>query len=223
MLCCTSQARWAVFGPDTTVLMKKAPRCSQWAAPSPEQPTNRWAKAQIHQFISLLMFHAAVTWMSPLFCYALLWRSNNIFVIFIADGSFIAWNSFRKSRFVKQEPKICNCFSPCRQNGLVNVTPEMFRLRSCVRRKRDSIDKRFCFDIEVVERWDRKTAERHMETSEIKSAECCSLSDMASLPCRLYRRPTGGCGWRLWMEKSLYEYTHLLILMSQKQHQPNLK
>uniref|UniRef100_H3CX94 Rho GTPase activating protein 42a n=1 Tax=Tetraodon nigroviridis TaxID=99883 RepID=H3CX94_TETNG len=39
-----------------------------------------------------------------------------------------------------------------RQNGVVNVTPEMFRLRSCVRRKRDSIDKRFCFDIEVVER-----------------------------------------------------------------------
>nr|XP_046266379.1 rho GTPase-activating protein 42 isoform X2 [Scatophagus argus] len=39
-----------------------------------------------------------------------------------------------------------------RQNGVVNGTPEMFRLRSCVRRKRDSIDKRFCFDIEVVER-----------------------------------------------------------------------
>uniref|UniRef100_A0A8C4EQM1 Rho GTPase activating protein 42a n=1 Tax=Dicentrarchus labrax TaxID=13489 RepID=A0A8C4EQM1_DICLA len=39
-----------------------------------------------------------------------------------------------------------------RQNGVVNGAPEMFRLRSCVRRKRDSIDKRFCFDIEVVER-----------------------------------------------------------------------
>ncbi|KAF3706523.1 Rho GTPase-activating protein 42 [Channa argus] len=39
-----------------------------------------------------------------------------------------------------------------RQNGVLNVTPEMFRLRSCVRRKTDSIDKRFCFDIEVVER-----------------------------------------------------------------------
>uniref|UniRef100_A0A667YBE2 Rho GTPase activating protein 42a n=1 Tax=Myripristis murdjan TaxID=586833 RepID=A0A667YBE2_9TELE len=39
-----------------------------------------------------------------------------------------------------------------RQNGVVNGTPEMFRLRSCVRRKTDSIDKRFCFDIEVVER-----------------------------------------------------------------------
>uniref|UniRef100_A0A3P8UCY3 Rho-GAP domain-containing protein n=1 Tax=Amphiprion percula TaxID=161767 RepID=A0A3P8UCY3_AMPPE len=38
-----------------------------------------------------------------------------------------------------------------RQNGMVNGTPEMFRLRSCVRRKTDSIDKRFCFDIEVVE------------------------------------------------------------------------
>uniref|UniRef100_A0A8C2X8Z1 Rho GTPase activating protein 42a n=1 Tax=Cyclopterus lumpus TaxID=8103 RepID=A0A8C2X8Z1_CYCLU len=39
-----------------------------------------------------------------------------------------------------------------RQNGLVNGTPEMFKLRSCVRRKTESIDKRFCFDIEVVER-----------------------------------------------------------------------
>uniref|UniRef100_A0A8C6P6S8 Rho GTPase activating protein 42a n=1 Tax=Nothobranchius furzeri TaxID=105023 RepID=A0A8C6P6S8_NOTFU len=37
-------------------------------------------------------------------------------------------------------------------NGVVNGTPEMFKLRSCVRRKTDSIDKRFCFDIEVVER-----------------------------------------------------------------------
>ncbi|KAL3042870.1 LOW QUALITY PROTEIN: rho GTPase-activating protein 42 [Trematomus bernacchii] len=39
-----------------------------------------------------------------------------------------------------------------RQNGVVNGTPEMFKLRSCVRRKTESIDKRFCFDIEVVER-----------------------------------------------------------------------
>ncbi|XP_008276989.1 rho GTPase-activating protein 42 [Stegastes partitus] len=39
-----------------------------------------------------------------------------------------------------------------RQNGVVNGSPDMFRLRSCVRRKTDSIDKRFCFDIEVVER-----------------------------------------------------------------------
>ncbi|XP_051903292.1 rho GTPase-activating protein 42 [Hippocampus zosterae] len=39
-----------------------------------------------------------------------------------------------------------------RQNGVPNGAPEMFRLRSCVRRKTDSIDKRFCFDIEVVER-----------------------------------------------------------------------
>ncbi|XP_057677518.1 rho GTPase-activating protein 42 [Corythoichthys intestinalis] len=41
---------------------------------------------------------------------------------------------------------------PNRQNGVPNGTPEMLRLRSCVRRKTDSIDKRFCFDIEVVER-----------------------------------------------------------------------
>ncbi|XP_062983186.1 rho GTPase-activating protein 42 isoform X2 [Elgaria multicarinata webbii] len=37
-------------------------------------------------------------------------------------------------------------------NGLVPSTPEVFKLKSCIRRKTDSIDKRFCFDIEVVER-----------------------------------------------------------------------
>lgn len=46
--------------------------------------------------------------------------------------------------------------SVCSQNGVVNGSPEIFRLRSCVRRKTDSIDKRFCFDIEVVERWEAK-------------------------------------------------------------------
>ncbi|KAL4647713.1 rho GTPase-activating protein 42-like isoform X1 [Arapaima gigas] len=30
--------------------------------------------------------------------------------------------------------------------------PEVFKLKSCIRRKADSIDKRFCFDIEVLER-----------------------------------------------------------------------
>ncbi|XP_038617682.1 rho GTPase-activating protein 42 isoform X1 [Tachyglossus aculeatus] len=37
-------------------------------------------------------------------------------------------------------------------NGLVTSSPEMLKLKSCIRRKTDSIDKRFCFDIEVVER-----------------------------------------------------------------------
>ncbi|XP_061136334.1 rho GTPase-activating protein 42-like isoform X3 [Syngnathus typhle] len=39
-----------------------------------------------------------------------------------------------------------------KQNGLVLNQSEMFKLKSCIRRKTDSIDKRFCFDIEVVER-----------------------------------------------------------------------
>ncbi|XP_029026722.1 rho GTPase-activating protein 42 isoform X2 [Betta splendens] len=39
-----------------------------------------------------------------------------------------------------------------KQNGLVLNQPELFKLKSCIRRKTDSIDKRFCFDIEVVER-----------------------------------------------------------------------
>ncbi|KAM4795451.1 rho GTPase-activating protein 42 isoform 2-T2 [Rhinophrynus dorsalis] len=37
-------------------------------------------------------------------------------------------------------------------NGLISSTPEMFKLKTCIRRKTDSIDKRFCFDIEVFER-----------------------------------------------------------------------
>ncbi|XP_073439043.1 rho GTPase-activating protein 42 isoform X2 [Dendrobates tinctorius] len=37
-------------------------------------------------------------------------------------------------------------------NGLISSTPEMFKLKMCIRRKTDSIDKRFCFDIEVIER-----------------------------------------------------------------------
>ncbi|XP_048839413.1 rho GTPase-activating protein 42 isoform X1 [Brienomyrus brachyistius] len=42
--------------------------------------------------------------------------------------------------------------SSAKQNGLVVNSPETFKLKSCIRRKTDSIDKRFCFDIEVVER-----------------------------------------------------------------------
>uniref|UniRef100_A0A669CQM4 Rho GTPase activating protein 42 n=1 Tax=Oreochromis niloticus TaxID=8128 RepID=A0A669CQM4_ORENI len=39
-----------------------------------------------------------------------------------------------------------------KSNGLVVNQPEVFKLKSCIRRKTDSIDKRFCFDIEVAER-----------------------------------------------------------------------
>ncbi|XP_031695835.1 rho GTPase-activating protein 42-like, partial [Anarrhichthys ocellatus] len=44
--------------------------------------------------------------------------------------------------------------SAAKQNGLVLNQPELFKLKSCIRRKTDSIDKRFCFDIEVLERND---------------------------------------------------------------------
>uniref|UniRef100_A0A671LTI9 Rho GTPase-activating protein 42-like n=1 Tax=Sinocyclocheilus anshuiensis TaxID=1608454 RepID=A0A671LTI9_9TELE len=55
--------------------------------------------------------------------------------------------------------KGCNIFSMSSlsvsvfsQNGVMSNPTEKFRLKSCIRRKTDSIDKRFCFDIEVVER-----------------------------------------------------------------------
>uniref|UniRef100_A0A3P9LZR6 Rho GTPase activating protein 42a n=1 Tax=Oryzias latipes TaxID=8090 RepID=A0A3P9LZR6_ORYLA len=52
-----------------------------------------------------------------------------------------------------------------RQNGVVGGAPEVFRLRSCVRRKTDSIDKRFCFDIEVIERHGVITLQAHSEAN----------------------------------------------------------
>ncbi|TRY93833.1 hypothetical protein DNTS_023756 [Danionella cerebrum] len=39
-----------------------------------------------------------------------------------------------------------------KQNGVTSNSSEKFSLKSCIRRKTDSIDKRFCFDIEVLER-----------------------------------------------------------------------
>uniref|UniRef100_A0A8C1M8M9 Rho GTPase activating protein 42b n=1 Tax=Cyprinus carpio TaxID=7962 RepID=A0A8C1M8M9_CYPCA len=58
--------------------------------------------------------------------------------------------------YVQEKPAVCirsslsvSLFS---QNGVMSNPTEKFRLKSCIRRKTDSIDKRFCFDIEVVER-----------------------------------------------------------------------
>ncbi|XP_053478358.1 rho GTPase-activating protein 42 isoform X2 [Ictalurus furcatus] len=39
-----------------------------------------------------------------------------------------------------------------KQSELVLNPPEVFKLKSCIRRKTNSIDKRFCFDVEVMER-----------------------------------------------------------------------
>uniref|UniRef100_A0A8C6XTZ4 Rho GTPase activating protein 42 n=1 Tax=Naja naja TaxID=35670 RepID=A0A8C6XTZ4_NAJNA len=47
---------------------------------------------------------------------------------------------------------ICEAKSGGKVNGLVPNSPDLFKLKSCIRRKTDSIDKRFCFDIEVAER-----------------------------------------------------------------------
>ncbi|XP_032364084.1 rho GTPase-activating protein 42 isoform X3 [Etheostoma spectabile] len=52
-----------------------------------------------------------------------------------------------------------------KQNGLVVNQPEMFKLKSCIRRKTDSIDKRFCFDIEVMERHGVMTLQAQSESN----------------------------------------------------------
>ncbi|CAL8351821.1 unnamed protein product [Lota lota] len=52
-----------------------------------------------------------------------------------------------------------------KQNGLVLSPAEMFKLKSCIRRKTDSIDKRFCFDVEVMERHGVVTLQALSETN----------------------------------------------------------
>ncbi|KAK2846684.1 hypothetical protein Q5P01_009683 [Channa striata] len=52
-----------------------------------------------------------------------------------------------------------------KQNGLVLNQPEFFKLKSCIRRKTDSIDKRFCFDIEVAERHGVMTLQAQSESN----------------------------------------------------------
>ncbi|XP_029956906.1 oligophrenin-1 [Salarias fasciatus] len=41
---------------------------------------------------------------------------------------------------------------PCEQKPTVKQGPTQLTLRSCIRRKTESIDKRFCFDVETIER-----------------------------------------------------------------------
>uniref|UniRef100_A0A8C6NN70 Rho GTPase activating protein 42 n=1 Tax=Nothobranchius furzeri TaxID=105023 RepID=A0A8C6NN70_NOTFU len=52
--------------------------------------------------------------------------------------------------FVQEKRESSHQSSPL--PGLVRGDPPKFHLKSCIRRKTDSIDKRFCFDIEVMER-----------------------------------------------------------------------
>uniref|UniRef100_A0A665UU44 Oligophrenin 1 n=1 Tax=Echeneis naucrates TaxID=173247 RepID=A0A665UU44_ECHNA len=42
--------------------------------------------------------------------------------------------------------------TPCEQRPTTKQGPAQLTLKSCIRRKSDSIDKRFCFDVETVER-----------------------------------------------------------------------
>ncbi|XP_033002055.1 rho GTPase-activating protein 42 [Lacerta agilis] len=60
---------------------------------------------------------------------------------------------------------ICEAKSGGKVNGLVPSTPEVFKLKSCIRRKTDSIDKRFCFDIEVFERHGIITLQAYSESN----------------------------------------------------------
>ncbi|KAG8008314.1 Oligophrenin-1 [Nibea albiflora] len=41
---------------------------------------------------------------------------------------------------------------PCEQKTTTKQGPTQLTLKSCIRRKTDSIDKRFCFDVEIIER-----------------------------------------------------------------------
>ena len=45
------------------------------------------------------------------------------------------------------------CMIPYNQTTSKITNTESFRLKSCIRRTADSIDKRFCFDIIPEDRW----------------------------------------------------------------------
>ncbi|KAI5622465.1 rho GTPase-activating protein 42 isoform X1 [Silurus asotus] len=68
-----------------------------------------------------------------------------------AEQDFKAPGEWTMEGFLYVQEKLFFCVVFV-QNGLVLSPPEMFKLKSCIRRRTDSIDKRFCFDIEVVER-----------------------------------------------------------------------
>uniref|UniRef100_A0A146WXG7 Oligophrenin-1 n=1 Tax=Fundulus heteroclitus TaxID=8078 RepID=A0A146WXG7_FUNHE len=53
-------------------------------------------------------------------------------------------------KYHKEERKLI--MVPCEQKPATKQAPTLLTLKSCVRRKTDSIDKRFCFDVETVER-----------------------------------------------------------------------
>uniref|UniRef100_A0AAR2LJM7 Rho GTPase-activating protein 42 n=1 Tax=Pygocentrus nattereri TaxID=42514 RepID=A0AAR2LJM7_PYGNA len=80
-----------------------------------------------------------------------------------------------------------------KQNGVVLNPTEMFKLKSCIRRKTDSIDKRFCFDIEVVERHGIVTLQALSESNRRLWLEAMDGKEPVSEPVAL----------------SLREFTHL--------------
>uniref|UniRef100_A0A7N6B6H9 Rho-GAP domain-containing protein n=1 Tax=Anabas testudineus TaxID=64144 RepID=A0A7N6B6H9_ANATE len=70
-----------------------------------------------------------------------------------AEEDFKAPSCFTMEGYLYIQEKLSYAFAPMFTMSSTEARPaKMFSLRSCVRRKTDSIDKRFCFDIEVVER-----------------------------------------------------------------------
>uniref|UniRef100_A0A2K5I7V5 Rho GTPase-activating protein 42 n=1 Tax=Colobus angolensis palliatus TaxID=336983 RepID=A0A2K5I7V5_COLAP len=84
-----------------------------------------------------------------------------------------------------------------KMNGLVTSSPEMFKLKSCIRRKTDSIDKRFCFDIEVVERHGIITLQAFSEANRKKCIQAVETRGQCSFLSRVsfLHRKLSECIW----------------------------
>ena len=83
---------------------------------------------------------------------------------------------------------------PYNQRDAKITNTESFKLKSCMRKAADAIDKRFCFDIIPEDRW------IVCSISSIAHCACPGLT-LCTL-CKHSQRRTGSCGWRLWMGPS---------------------
>ena len=83
---------------------------------------------------------------------------------------------------------------PYNQRDAKITNTESFKLKSCMRKAADAIDKRFCFDIIPEDRW------IVCSISSIAHCACPGLT-LCTL-CKHSQRRTGSCGWRLWMGQS---------------------
>ena len=83
---------------------------------------------------------------------------------------------------------------PYNQRDAKITNTESFKLKSCMRKAADAIDKRFCFDIIPEDRWIVLPLYQALQFFR-SGLTLCTL-------CKHSQRRTGSCGWRHWMGPS---------------------